>query len=65
MSMGLQVALGLIKGNSTDEGIDARTSYQFVFALFAAFSHFSHKLAKKSPPGPLVSVHSSSFLVVP
>ena len=36
MSMGLQVALGLIKGNSTDEGIDARTSYQFVFALFAS-----------------------------
>jgi len=35
-SMGLQSALGLVKGNSTDEGIDARTTYQFVFALFAS-----------------------------
>ena len=35
-SMGLQSTLGLVKGNSTDEGIDARTTYQFVFALFAS-----------------------------
>ena len=36
MSMGLQSTLGYVKGNSTDEGVDARTSYHFVFALFAS-----------------------------
>lgn len=36
VSMGLQSTLGLVKGNSSDEGIDARTTYQFVFALFAS-----------------------------
>ena len=36
LSMGAQSTLGLVKGNSTDEGVDARTTYHFVFALFAS-----------------------------
>jgi len=36
LSMGLQSTLGYVKGNSTDEGVDARTTYHFVFALFAS-----------------------------
>ena len=41
LSMGVQSTLGLVKGNSTDEGVDARTTYQFVFALFASMICFS------------------------
>ena len=36
LSMGVQSTLGFVKGNSTDEGVDARTTYHFVFALFAS-----------------------------
>lgn len=36
LSMGIQSTLGFVKGNSTDEGVDARTTYHFVFALFAS-----------------------------
>ncbi len=36
LSMGVQSTLGYVKGNSTDEGVDARTTYHFVFALFAS-----------------------------
>lgn len=36
LSMGIQSTLGYVKGNSTDEGVDARTTYHFVFALFAS-----------------------------
>lgn len=35
-SLGLQVALGRLLGDSTDEGQDARTSYQFLAAFFGS-----------------------------
>lgn len=35
-SLGLQVALGRLLGDSTDEGLDARTSYQFLAAFFGS-----------------------------
>jgi len=35
-SLGFQVALGRILGDSTDEGLDARTSYQFLAAFFGS-----------------------------
>ncbi len=35
-SLGVQVALGRILGDSTDEGLDARTSYQFLAAFFGS-----------------------------
>ena len=35
-SLGLQVALGRVLGDSTDEGLDARTSYQFLAAFFGS-----------------------------
>jgi hypothetical protein len=33
-----QIALGRILGDSTDEGIDARTSYQFLAAMFGSIT---------------------------
>tara|TARA_B100000900_G_scaffold52508_3_gene38822 strand:- start:17271 stop:18902 length:1632 start_codon:yes stop_codon:yes gene_type:complete len=36
LSLGPQVALGRILGDSTDEGIDARTSYQFLASMFGS-----------------------------
>jgi hypothetical protein len=35
-SLGFQVALGRLLGDSTDEGQDARTSYQFLAAFFGS-----------------------------
>jgi hypothetical protein len=35
-SLGLQVLLGRLLGDSTDEGLDARTSYQFLAAFFGS-----------------------------
>lgn len=35
-SLGFQVALGRLLGDSTDEGLDARTSYQFLAAFFGS-----------------------------
>ena len=35
-SLGLQIALGRLLGDSTDEGLDARTSYQFLAAFFGS-----------------------------
>ncbi len=35
-SLGFQVAIGRILGDSTDEGLDARTSYQFLAAFFGS-----------------------------
>jgi len=35
-SLGPQVALGRLLGDSTDEGLDARTSYQFLAAFFGS-----------------------------
>lgn len=35
-SLGLQVTLGRLLGDSTDEGLDARTSYQFLAAFFGS-----------------------------
>ena len=36
IGLGFQVTLGRLLGDSTDEGIDARTSYQFLAALFGS-----------------------------
>jgi len=36
VSLGFQVALGRLLGDSTDEGVDARTSFQFLAALFGS-----------------------------
>ena len=35
-SLGLQILLGRLLGDSTDEGLDARTSYQFLAAFFGS-----------------------------
>ena len=35
-SLGFQIALGRLLGDSTDEGLDARTSYQFLAAFFGS-----------------------------
>ena len=35
-SLGLQITLGRVLGDSTDEGLDARTSYQFLAAFFGS-----------------------------
>ena len=35
-SLGLQIALGRLLGDSTDEGLDARTSFQFLAAFFGS-----------------------------
>jgi 1-acyl-sn-glycerol-3-phosphate acyltransferase len=35
-SLGLQVVFGRLLGDSTDEGLDARTSYQFLAAFFGS-----------------------------
>lgn len=35
-SLGVQVAIGRILGDDTDEGLDARTSYQFLAAFFGS-----------------------------
>ncbi|MDP6199185.1 MAG: 1-acyl-sn-glycerol-3-phosphate acyltransferase [Candidatus Poseidonia sp.] len=35
-SLGLQITLGRLLGDSTDEGLDARTSYQFLAAFFGS-----------------------------
>jgi len=35
-SLGPQLALGRLLGDSTDEGLDARTSYQFLAAFFGS-----------------------------
>jgi 1-acyl-sn-glycerol-3-phosphate acyltransferase len=36
ISLGFQVTLGRLLGDSTDEGVDARTSFQFLAALFGS-----------------------------
>ena len=36
IGLGFQVTLGRLLGDSTDEGVDARTSYQFLAALFGS-----------------------------
>ena len=36
LSLGPQVALGRLLGDSTDEGVDARTSYQFLASMFGS-----------------------------
>ena len=36
VGLGFQVAVGRLLGDSTDEGVDARTSYQFLAALFGS-----------------------------
>jgi hypothetical protein len=36
LSLGPQVVLGRILGDSTDEGVDARTSYQFLASMFGS-----------------------------
>ena len=36
VSMGPQVALGRVLGDNTDEGLDARTSYQFLTGMFGS-----------------------------
>ncbi|HJM55165.1 MAG TPA: hypothetical protein QGI72_02850, partial [Poseidonia sp.] len=35
-SLGLQITLGRVLGDSTDEGLDARTSFQFLAAFFGS-----------------------------
>ena len=35
-SLGFQITLGRVLGDSTDEGLDARTSYQFLAAFFGS-----------------------------
>ena len=35
-SLGLQITLGRLLGDSTDEGLDARTSFQFLAAFFGS-----------------------------
>jgi hypothetical protein len=35
-SLGVQIALGRLLGDSTDEGLDARTSFQFLAAFFGS-----------------------------
>ena len=35
-SLGFQIALGRLLGDSTDEGLDARTSFQFLAAFFGS-----------------------------
>ncbi len=36
MGMGLQIAGGRLLGDKTDEGLDARTSYHFLFGMFGS-----------------------------
>ena len=40
-SCGIQAALGYKYGNVTDEGLDARTTFQYLFAMFGSFLFFS------------------------
>ena len=39
-SCGIQATLGYKFGNVTDEGLDARTTFQFLFAMFGSFLFF-------------------------
>jgi cytochrome c biogenesis protein CcdA len=36
IGMGPQIALGRLLGDDTDEGLDARTSYHFLFGMFGS-----------------------------
>ena len=37
LCLGWQIALGRLLGDRTDEGLDARTSYHMLFAMFGSF----------------------------
>jgi len=57
-SCGIQATLGYKYGNVTDEGLDARTTFQFLLAMFGSFFFFS-------PLAFILILLSHFFLPVP